>query len=98
VPTLLLQILCSVNMFCSVFLSEMLSVRIIPFMESGRDSHIYTYKTGLQILASESGRQKVRTGPNDNELSSGLICYKFESEFHLDQMIYTKSNDTFNCH
>jgi hypothetical protein len=46
-------------MFSSLFLSEMLSVLVIPIKESGRDSHICTYKTGLQCLTSESGRQKI---------------------------------------
>jgi hypothetical protein len=46
-------------MLFSVFLSEMLPVLIILFKESGRDSHICTYKRGLQVLTSEFGRQKI---------------------------------------
>ena len=100
--------LCSVRMFCLVFLSEIFQSILFPL---GRVAEAHTYvgllinQVQLQYCILQSsdfnGRdwktKRFWTGPNRSKHSPYIICYKFVSEFNLDPTLFTKRNVILDC-
>ena len=86
------RLICSVQYLCLKCFQSFL----FPLRRVAETPTFILTKQSFRFLRQRLEDRRFCTGPNDNKLSSCVICYKFVSEFSLDPMLYTKSNVTFD--